>query len=441
MGSSGSGSGPSSKPDSKADRDSSSSSSSLRPATVPGELEVKVQPQPQLDVGVRPPPVLSQLTLESGEPNDVKYRFLLKDEVSQDPGQGFIFINKNAQNKKITFKLRGIQGQVVEDSILIDSLRNNEILTQQRLMDLAPAIREKLKAREQSITTQIESFKTRETGLQEAESALNMQYQAADVARQAAILQEKADIEQERAEVADFLEKEHNKRIFRTQTELKHAAIDKALKARLDKGKQGNTGAQQALSGSGQHSNMDKVRQLAGYGMEGVAITMIMDLAWFVLKVAIFSPIGYAIAGSAEYEHYKTKYPECIYGPENPKWAAAGPGGLKLYDYYMEGGKPKLNYAKEILPDSKEFSAEILLANGYLPPPSLLDVMKKDCQEYSITQIGVDTRPNKTALEDQFYGRKPPSKQEEGEEEDHEHDDDGAVLNRNRPRPGPPAKG
>lgn len=335
-------------------------------------------------------------TLDTGVVNDMKYRLVLKDDFAEDPPHGVIFVNKNVQNQDLTFKVKGVKGEILEESIRIGVLRPNDTLDIQKLITYKAEILQALEAREKLVKEQIHALKA----------------------------EEKTALQARKIAIAAELEKENSHRLFRNKEELDQVDFDKKLKKRLENSKTMDGVMTPALLGNVEHSNAGRIQSLAGYSMEALAIKMNMELLFFFIKL-IWAPTGgYAIA-LKQYELYAQKYPESKYNAQ------------PLYNYTIDSkGNFKLDITDPVT-EEKDKTLDVILANGYLPKPSVLDQIREATQNYVIEQMGVDIYENITIAKKHFHCQS----EKPAHQQDQDNDLEGAVLSRPKPPVRHPAGG
>ncbi len=343
--------------------------------------------------GERPGPVGANFsqstTLDRGVVNDMKYRLVLKDDFAEDPPHGVIFVNKNVQNQDLTFKVKGVKGEILEESILIPALPENDTLDIQKLITYKAEILQALQDREQLVTGKIDALKAQE------KQALQASIKIA---------------------IAAGLEKENSLRLFRNQEELDQVDFDKKLKKRLENSKTMDGVMTPALLGNVEHSNAGRIQSLAGYSMEALAIKMNMELLFFFIKL-IWAPTGGYASALKQYELYAQKYPESKYDAQ------------QLYNYTTDSkGNFKLDITDPVTQE-KDKTLDVILANGYLPKPSVLDQIREATQNYVIEQMGVDIYENITIAKKHFHCQS----EKPAHQQDQDNDLEGAVLSRRKP--------
>jgi len=331
-------------------------------------------------------------TISTDAHHDIKYRLVLVDDAAysdREPRAGEILIHKNVNNHQLVFKARGVQGQLIEESLAVNSLAANELLDNQKLLQHKEAIQTAFRDRDAEVNQKLVNLKK--------------QTQTAQTAR----------------EIAEA----ENLRLFRNAAELEQAAFDTVLKTRLERSK--GMGLNMPTGSDPKHSNAGQVQHLAGLGMESLAIKMNLELLFFFLKLAWARTAGYLLA-VRQYNAYAAEYPSSIYN------------GQELYRYTVdEKGKFKLDRSSVV--PKNEVSLADILANGFLPKPSLLSQIKEVSQSYVIDQMGVDIDEELTKAQKFFHGQSLVDKHDDNPDAGDDQED--ALLAGRRPLPQPKPTG
>lgn len=342
----------------------------------------------QMDLGHTPPSPVLATALE--DKNLLNYDLIVKPSLSGEPQGKELWLDEKISGNKVSYSVRDLDGKIVNETLDLTKIKlDTDMSTKTKLM----------------------------------QDWVN--------------LNKKLILEGIRAQTAARLFK-NTQELAASKTEEEQAEISKEFKKRL-----------RAINENIQNprpedmaSNLEGMRHLSTMSMEGLAIKMVIDeLMWILKSVAL---VQYRI-DQATYNKLAASEPELVYD------LSKGADKTKpLYAFKFVGDKIKLDKTKPIevvngklqkknKPDDYSDSM-IIMANGYLPPPTILRSLKKEFSAYAQKQVASIIDQDERNVEAAFYKAKK-SKSKEGAEGDEDATRDRLMAQNMAARPKPTPTG
>lgn len=324
-----------------------------------------------LDLGQqRPQTILHSQNAANAAPapaldkHQIDYDLIVKPNLDAIPEPGQIFLDENSNDQKIAYKVKDLDGKMIRESLDLTNLevvrgklRNNKLI-QDAINTDKKIILEAIKA-----NTAAKIFKDA-----------------------------KALADAQKAE--------------------EQTALAKELKTRQDKI---NNTIQNSRSQQ-ESSNLSQMQHLTGMSMEGLAVKMIIEeIAWILKSLFL---VRY-FEDSHHYNELLNSDPSLVYDLSQTAGAASGPNNKPLYSFTFVKDKIVLDKTKLIEVETVDgklrlkddykpagySDAMIIMANGYLPPPTVLASLYKEFSDYVQKQVESVLDPQNRAIEANFYNQ------------------------------------
>lgn len=319
-----------------------------------------------LNVGHPSPTVLPSQGVNGADKYQIDYDLIVKPNLDGEVREGQIFLEETINNQKVAYKTKDLEGKIVRGSLDLTNLQSvNAKILNNKLVQEAINTDKQLILNEIKATTTAKLFKDAKA-LREA--------QAAD----------------------------------------EKAALAKELKKRRDeisKTVQSSRPGQDA-------SNLSQMQHLASMSMEGLAVKMIVEQIAWVLKTLFCAQY---IADNYDYNQLydKGRGAHLVYDLTKVNGEPDGPNNKPLYAFDFVGEKIILDKTRPIevenvsgklrlKEDNKPLGfsdSMIIMANGYLPPPSLLSSLQTEFSNYVQRQVDTVLDPQKRAVEANLYNQ------------------------------------
>lgn len=345
---------------------------------------------PQMDLGKTPPaPVLASSGTPSEDKRDIDYKLVVKSTLTGEPQTQELWLDEKINANTLSYTVKDRDGKLIKESLDLTKLKLD-----------------------------------------------------ADMANKTKLTQDWVNLNKKL--IIDGIRSQTKARLFKNMEELaknkteeEQAELSKEFKNRL---RSINSSIQNPRPEDAA-SNLEGMRHLSTMSMEGLAVKMVIDeLMWILKSVAM---VQYRM-DKATYQQLEASEPELVYdlskGADNNK---------PLYSFKFVGGKIKLDKTKPIEVENGKLKKQnkpdgysdsmIIMANGYLPPPTMLGSLKKEFSAYAQKQIDSVIDREERMLEAAFYKAKKKSKSNEGSEEDATRDRLMAQNMANRPKPPTPS--